>query len=237
MIIFLTDHGISHARGKQFLYNEGTHIPFVVRGPGSPEDAVREDLIEHIDMASISLAAAGIAVPETMQAKDVFAKDYQPRDAVFAARDRCDETVERIRSVRTERFLYIRNFYPQRPLLQPNAYKDAKSILIALRSLHEAGKLDTLSEQLLFSPTRPAEELYQWTTDPWQLNNLAEEPEYQTTLKQLRDRLDRWMVETNDHGAESEAMYDSDMAVYLQKGNPAVPKNIELMKRWAAEGK
>ena len=237
LIIFLTDHGISHARGKQFLYNEGTHIPFVVRGPGIPEGAVREDLIEHIDMAAISLAAAGIAVPETMQAKDVFAKDYQPRDAVFAARDRCDETVERIRSVRTERFLYIRNFYPQRPLLQPNAYKDAKSILIALRSHHEAGELDTVSEQLLFSPTRPAEDLYQWTTDPWQLNNLAQKPEYHATLTQIRDRLDRWMVETNDHGAESEAMYDSDMAVYLQKGNPAVPKNIKLMKRWAAEGK
>ena len=34
LIVFMTDHGISHARGKQFLYNEGTHVPFVVRGPG-----------------------------------------------------------------------------------------------------------------------------------------------------------------------------------------------------------
>ncbi|HYI28263.1 MAG TPA: sulfatase-like hydrolase/transferase, partial [Bradyrhizobium sp.] len=44
LVIFMTDHGISHARGKQFLYNEGTHIPFVVRGPGIAQGAVRDDL-------------------------------------------------------------------------------------------------------------------------------------------------------------------------------------------------
>ncbi len=120
----MTDHGISHARGKQFLYNEGTHVPFIVRGLGIARGEVRSDLIEHIDMAAISLAAAGIEIPARMQGRVVFATDYKPRNAVFAARDRCDETVERLRSVRTDRFLYIRNFYPKRPHLQPNAYKD-----------------------------------------------------------------------------------------------------------------
>jgi arylsulfatase A-like enzyme len=237
LIIFITDHGISHARGKQFLYDEGTHIPFVVRGPGIARSKVRDDLIEHIDMAAISLAAAGIPIPAKMQAKDVFATKYTPRAAVFAARDRCDETVERIRSVRTDRFLYIRNFYPQRPHLQPNAYKDGKSILQALRSLHEVGKLDALSEKLLFSPARSPEELYEWTLDRWEINNLAAEPQHQRTLAALRARLDHWMVEINDRGPESATMYDSDMAVYVGRGNPAVEKNIALMKKWAAEGK
>jgi arylsulfatase A-like enzyme len=243
LVAFMTDHGISHARGKQFLYDEGTHIPFVVRGPGIPRGRVREDLIEHIDLAALSLAAAGIPVPATMQAKDVFAKDYRPRDAVFAARDRCDETVDRLRSVRTDRFLYIRNFHPQRPHLQPNAYKDGKSIVQTLRALHAAGRLDPLSETLLFSPTRPAEELYEWTTDRWQVVNLAADPQHQQTLASLRARLDRWMTETGDRGPESEKMYDSDMAVYLgsretkDRGDDVTVKNIRLMKQWAAEGK
>ncbi|MEW6158484.1 MAG: sulfatase [Verrucomicrobiota bacterium] len=237
LIIFMTDHGISHARGKQFLYDEGTHVPLVVRGPGIPRGQVRNDLVEHIDLAAISLAAAGIALPKAMQAKNVLAKDYRPRDAVFAARDRCDETVERIRSVRTEQFLYIRNFHPQRPHLQPNAYKDGKSIVQTLRALHRAGQLDPLAEKLLFSPTRPAEELYEWNTDRWQIRNLAGEPAHQTILQTLRARLDRWMIETKDGGPESELMYDSDMAVYVSRGNPEVEKNIELMKRWAKEGK
>ncbi len=237
LIIFMTDHGISHARGKQFLYDEGTHIPFIVRGPGVAKNAVQDTLIEHIDMAAISLDAAGIPLPPGMQAKDPLAKGYQPRDAVFAARDRCDETVDRIRSVRTDQFLYIRNFYPQRPLLQPNAYKDGKSILQSLRALHEAGKLDDLSEKLLFSPTRPEDELYEWTKDRWQVNNLANDPAHHDTLVALRGRLDRWIAETHERGPESEAMYDSDMAKYSGKPDSVVNKNIKLMKRSAAEGK
>lgn len=241
LIILFGDNGISHARGKQFLYDEGTHTPFIVRGPGIAKGKTRKDLIEHIDMAAISLAAAGIPIPPTMQARDVFATDYRPRDAVFAARDRCDETVDRIRSVRADRFLYIRNFLPQRPLLQPNAYKDSKAILQTLRSLHEAGKLSPLQEKLLFSPTRPPEELYEWTKDRWQLTNLASQPEYQQTLAQLRARLDRWMAETNDQGPEPEKMYDSDMAVYLgERGDAkedATRRNIALMKQWAKEGR
>ena len=237
LVVFMTDNGISHARGKQFLYDEGTKTPFIVRGPGIPRGFVRDDLVEHIDMAPLSLAAAGLPVPATMQGRNLFAKGYQPREAAFAARDRCDETVERLRSVRTDRFLYIRNFYPQRPQLQPNAYKDSKSIIKTLRTLHEGGKLDSLSEQLLFAPTRPSEELYAWTEDCYQTNNLASSSAHRTTLDVLRKRLDAWMAETHDGGPESDVRYDSDMAVYLGKGNPAVEKNIALMKQWAKEGK
>jgi hypothetical protein len=172
-----------------------------------------------------------------MQARNILAANYQPRSHVFAARDRCDETVERIRSVRTDRFLYIRNFHPQRPHLQPNAYKDGKSIIQTLRQLHELGKLDPLVEKLLFSPTRPSEELYEWTVDKWQTNNLADSPAHKATLESLRSRLDAWMRDTNDHGPETESRYDSDMAQYLGKGNPVVERNIAIMKQWAKEGK
>ncbi len=237
LVVFMTDHGISHARGKQFLYDEGTHVPFVVRGPGISKGVVRTDLIEHIDLTSLSLAAAGISIPLSMQGRDILAKEYAPREAVFAARDRCDETVERLRSVRTDDFLYIRNFYPQRPHLQPNAYKDGKAILQALRASHAAGMLPALSEKLLFSATRPSEELYEYRRDRWQINNLAENPAFQSQLVSLRARLDRWMQETQDRGPESEAMYDSDMADYVKKGNPEIERNIAQMKQWAREGK
>lgn len=233
VIFFMTDHGISHARGKQFLYNEGTHVPLVVRGPKIPIASVRNDLVEHIDLAATSLAVAKIPVPAKMQSDDLFAKEYRPHDMVFAARDRCDETVERIRSVRTEDYLYIRNFYPERPHLQPNAYKDHKSIVQTLRALHSEGKLDPLAEKLLFSPTRPAEELYAWREDPWQIHNLASDLAYKDRLRAMSQALDTWMVTSGDQGFESEAMYDSDMVEYLGKGNPEIAKNIEWTKRGA----
>jgi arylsulfatase A-like enzyme len=236
LVIFMTDHGISHARGKQFLYNEGTHVPLMVRGPGVEAGVVRSDLVEHLDVAAITLAAAGVNLPSQMHARNILSADYRPREAVFAARDRCDETVDRIRSVRTERYLYIRNFYPDRPHLQPNAYKDGKSVVQTLRSLNEAGALAPLAESLLFSPTRPAEELYDWKADRWQVTNLAADPEHAPTLTELRARLDSWMSATHDAGPESAAAYESDMKEYVDGGNPEVERNILLMKKWSSAG-
>lgn len=246
VVIFMTDHGISHARGKQFMYEEGLHVPLVVNGPGIPENKVRRDLVEHIDIAAISLALAGIEIPKTMQARDVFGKGYPPREAAFAARDRCDETVEHLRSVRTGRYKYIRNYLHQRPMLQPNAYKDNKTIYIALRAAYKAGTLSPIQKTLLFSPTRPKEELYDLLHDPFELNNLASAAAHKATLKSMRKQLSDWEKSTSDHGRELESMnmYDSDMQVYLDALKTRRPerlaeieRNIALMKKWAAEGK
>jgi len=139
--------------------------------------------------------------------------------------------------IRLPDWLYIRNFHPGRPLLQPNAYKDAKPTLIALRALQAAGRLDPVSERLLFAPARPPEELYRWREDRWQLKNLAADPARADMLAVLRGRLDRWMAESADQGPEPDAMYESDMKVYGGDGSPDVEANIATMKRWAAEGK
>lgn len=240
LIILMGDNGISHARGKQFLYDEGIRTPFIVRGPGIPRGAIRTDLIEHIDMAATSLAVAGIKVPERMQGRDIFSPDYRKRDAVFAARDRCGETVDRIRSVRTEQFKYIRNFYPERPLLQPSNYKDTKPIIIRLRELHATGKLNALQEKLLFAPSRPPEELYDVQKDPFETINLAGNSEFAATLAELRARLEQWSRDTGDPAPESAETYDLEMqAQVVRTKDPSekasVMKNIALMKQWATE--
>jgi arylsulfatase A-like enzyme len=242
VVFFMTDHGISHARGKQFLYDEGTHVPFVVRGPGIAKGATRDDLIEHIDLTATSLALAGIDVPKWVQGRNVLANDYAKRDAVFAARDRCDETMEHLRSVRTGQFKYIRNYMNQRPHLQPCQYKDGKAVVQKLRELHAAKKLDELTEKLLFAETRPAEELYDLAADPHEVANLAADPKHRATLEALRKKLVDWEEATGDRGRKPEpmAMYDSDMKVYLgggKKENTELKRNIDLNKTWAKEGK
>ncbi|MCB1128995.1 MAG: sulfatase-like hydrolase/transferase, partial [Verrucomicrobiae bacterium] len=135
-LFFLTDHGISHVRNKQFLYEGGIRVPLIARGPGLQAGSVREDLVLQIDLAASSLALAGLPVPDWMEARDVLAPDYAPRPYIVAARDRADETIDHIRCVRTERFKYIRNYLPQRPYLQPNNYKDNKPIVQSMRRLH-----------------------------------------------------------------------------------------------------
>lgn len=243
LVIFMTDHGISHARGKQFLYDEGTHIPFLVAGPGVDAGAVRDDLIEHLDMAAITLAAAGLEIPGWMRGRDAMGDDYRPRDAVFAARDRCGEAADRIRSVRTATHLYLRNFHPGRPHLMPNDYKDSKAIVRRLRELHAAGALPELSEKLLFAPVRPAEELYEWRRDRWQIVNLADDPSASATLRELSARLDRWIEECRDPGDEPPGIYDLEIAGELAVIKPgterhrAFSKNAAVYRSWMKEGK
>ncbi len=126
--------------------------------------------------------------------------------------------------------------------MQPNRYKDSKDIVKTLRAVHAAGELDE-TQQLLFAPMRPEEELYDLVNDPWEINNLAADPAYQERLAGFRQRLDEWMERTNDQGPESEAMYDSDMAIYTDPERrdseqvAILKRNIALNKRWAAEGK
>jgi arylsulfatase A-like enzyme len=241
IIILFGDNGISHARGKQFVYDEGIRTPLIIRGPGIERGKVRDDLIEHIDLAATSLALAGESVPAWMQGDDIFAADYTPKQAVYAARDRCGETVDKTRSVRTQQFKYIRNFFPDRPHLQPSNYKDTKHIIIRLRELHAAGKLNALQEKLLFAPNRAPEELYDIQTDPYETVNLADDAQYRDVLLSMRQDLKDWMVETNDPGPESPEVYAVEMEYQISKNksNPeayaAVKRNVEMYKRWAKE--
>ncbi|PHS12119.1 MAG: sulfatase [Blastopirellula sp.] len=207
--IFLwTDHGISHLRGKQYLYEEGIHVPMIVRLPGKAKaDTVREDLIEHIDVAAASLALAGIAIPDHVQGQDFLAADHSPRQFIFTGRDRCDETVDIIRGVRDERYKYIRNFMSHVSHTQPSQYKDGKTILQTMRSLHAAGKLTDVQARP-FLPSRPPEELYDLQNDPHELVNLATVPEYNQRLATMRKALYHRMLKERDMGLVPEPILE-----------------------------
>lgn len=238
VVFFLTDHGVSHARGKQFLNEEGTRVPLVVRAPGRIEPGlVREDLVAHIDVAASSVAFAGLDVPGWMEGRPLFGQHAEPREYVVSARDRCDETVDLIRSVRTERFRYIRNFVPERPHLQPNRYKDSKAVIQTLHKLRADGKLSPKIEAMFYGE-RPEEELYDLRADPWEMRNLAGDDAHAATLAKLRSILKGWIEQTGDRGQELEdaARYGSDMAVYLkgQQGEQGeiLRRNIADTEAW-----
>ncbi|UCE04931.1 MAG: sulfatase [bacterium] len=247
IIFFITDHGISHARGKQFLYDEGTKIPFIIWGPKYIEQGVREELIAHIDMAATSLYFAGIEIPEYMESRTLYGPKAEQRDFVISARDRCDETEDRIRSVRKGDFKYIRNYHPKRPYLQPCVYKDYKPILKRMRKLYAENKLNQ-EQSLIMAETRPEEELYDLSNDPFELRNLATEPVYKEKLEELRSILNKWIVETDDKGQYQESWenYSKNMeaanASLLSRGGKNQKKaedrvlNISLMKKWREAG-
>jgi len=125
-------------------------------------------------------------------------------------------------------------------MLQPNAYKDGKSILQRLRSLHASGSLSPLQEKILFAPQRSKEELYDLKTDPFQLENVASDPKNAEVIQEMRQRLSAWMASCGDDQPESPSQYASDMEVYLQsqKGErrEVIENNIQLNTKWRAEG-
>jgi len=202
VIMFVGDNGQCHFRGKQFLYDAGIHVPLIVRWPGKVDPGSQsEQLISGIDWSATSLAIAGIEVPGYMQGRVFLGENRSaPRQVIFAARDRCDETVDRIRCVRDKRFKYIRNFMPDRPYTQPNAYKERSyPALAVMKELYAAGRLNE-AQAAFFRPARPVEELYDLSTDPDEVNNLAAAPEHGERLKAMRAMLDQWIVDTKDQG-------------------------------------
>jgi arylsulfatase A-like enzyme len=211
ILFFFGDHGQPMPRGKQFLYDSGIRVPLIAwfperfRPAGVKPGMVRTDLVSLIDVTATSLAMGGIEIPQNMHGRMLFGPQAKPRDAIFAARDRCDETVDRIRAVRTARWKYIRNFMPERPYTQQNVYKDTQyPPLQVLRQLRDEGRLTGAVAEFM-SNRRPAEELYDLEADPGELRNLAGSPAQSKTLSEMRGRLDAWIRETGDQGARPES--------------------------------
>ena len=210
IVFFTADNGQAHVRGKQFCYDSGLHVPLIARWPAGVGQAASfnpgttsDRLVCSIDLLPTMLRLAGVAPPPKMQGQVFLGEDARPpRQYVFGARDRCDETVARFRTVRDANYRYIRNFMPERPFLQANAYKERSyPVWNLLKELDAAGKLAPLPK-VLTAAAMPSEELFDVRSDPHEVVNLAasREPRHVEALARLRGVLDQWMEETNDQG-------------------------------------
>jgi arylsulfatase A-like enzyme len=170
--------------------------------PGRVDDR----LISALDLTATTLWAAGVERPEKMHGHTFLGPDAVDNEYVFGARDRGDETVMRIRTVRTPKYRYIRNFMPERPFTSPNVYKERMyPVLGLMKRLHAEGQLSP-PQAALMAPRRPAEELYDLDTDPHEIHNLAdsEDPEHQRVKTELAAVLERWIETADDHGRTPE---------------------------------
>ena len=183
----------------------------IIRWPGKLKAGqLCDNFVSAIDISATALKIAGVKLPKHIEGKVFLAPDtwrlkgtWKPvkvRDYIIAARDRCDETIDRIRCVRTKQYKYIRNFMPERPYTQTNAYKERSyPMLNLMKELHAKGKL-TPVQALFMAPRKPDEELYDIRTDPYEIHNLANSPKYQQTLKKMRAILEKWIEDTSDMG-------------------------------------
>lgn len=196
IVVYFSDHGANRLlRHKQMVTEGGLHVPFAITGPKKfvpQSQKVRKDLVNMLDLSATTLAWAGLEIPDWYEGQNLFASDFQGRDQVYSAKDRLDSTIDRCRTVRTKRFRYTRNFKLDRIFLQPQ-YRDPQDFTKNLRELYASGKLSPKLKEIYFGE-RPAEEFYDVTTDPSQINNLVNDPEFKTELQRHRKLLDQWLA-------------------------------------------
>jgi len=207
VVFFYSDHGSGLPRHKRWLHDSGIHVPLIIRfpekhrhlAPASP-GSVEKRLVSFVDFPPTMLSLTGLPIPDYMQGSAFLgAKTRPPKEYVYASRDRVDEVIEISRTVRDERYHYIRNFTPHRPTMQRSNYSEHTPIRKEVRRLARERKLSG-DAAWLARETKPAEELYDTQTDPHEMNNLAAMEEHQETLERMRGKLREWMLEIRDVG-------------------------------------
>ena len=212
VVFYWGDHGRGLTRAKRWIYDSGIHIPLLVRWPGVLRPgAVIDDLVSGIDFGPTVLSIAGVKIPAYMQGQAFLGQQAAPpRQYIYAARDRMDETYDIIRSVRDKRFKYIRNYKPGRPYAQHIITAERSQVLQEWRRLNKARELQG-PQKIFFLPEKPEEELYDIVADQHEVNNLAGRPEYREVLQRLRRVQEQWMKDTGDLGLIPEEELDERM--------------------------
>ena len=213
IIFFFSDHGTGMPRSKRALYDSGLKVPLIIKAAGGYREllhlkpnATEDRLISFVDFAPTVLSIINRPVPDAMQGIPFLGKQTSAApDYVYATSDRVDEAFEVARSVRNERYSYVRNYYPHLPLIQPNYYTDQSEVMMALYEALAEGNL-TVAQRSMWHPHRSVEELYDRQADLHEVKNLANDPAYREVLQRMRQAQQQWALRTHDSGMIPEPM-------------------------------
>jgi len=224
IVIYCSDHGGVLPRSKRFIYETGTHVPFVVRipkkfkylFPSQKTNSKVERIVSFVDMAPTFLSIAGIPIPEQMQGHAFLGKEKTAEpEYSYMFRDRMDERFDMCRAVRDKKFRYIRNYMPYRPLGQHLNYLWKAPSMRSWEKEYKAGHCNAI--QSAFFEEKPVEEFYDTANDPWEVKNLANDPACKKDLLRMRKACIDWSKKIYDTGfiTENELLAEAkDMAPY-----------------------
>ncbi len=187
IVICTTDHGIAFPGSKATLFDRGTGVMMIVRGPGFPPGKVIDAPVSHLDVYPTLCDVSGAEHPSWLQGSSLLplvrGEVESLHEAIFSETT-YHAAYQPHRAIRTERWKYIRRFdeYPH-PVLANCDDSDTKDLLVA------AG----WGEQEV-----PEEQLYDLVLDPQEGNDVAGDAARADVLAELRERLDAWMRETED---------------------------------------
>ncbi len=212
IVFYYGDHGGVLARSKRYVYESGTRVPFIVRipekykylfpaeKPGSKVDRI----VSFVDLVPTLLSIAVIPVPDYLQGNAFLGKQKtEDPEYAFMFRGRMDERYDMCRAVRDKKYRYIRNYMPYRISGQHLEYLWRAPSIGSWEEAYLNGECNEVQGR--FWQTKPVEELYDLENDPWEVNNLAENPAYKDVLKRMRRANKEWMIRIEDTGFIPEA--------------------------------
>ncbi len=205
-VLFTSDHGAQWPFGKWNLYDTGIQVPMIVRWRGRVAANSRSGaMVSWTDILPTLVNVAGGTAPADIDGKS-FAGVLNGKTAVARSEIFTTHTgdgrvnVYPMRSVRTERWKYIRNQHPDWVYTTHiDQFVNRVDSGAYFPSWAEAAKTSARDRKIVDTYyTRPAEELYDLTADPAETRNLAKDRQYAATLADLRKQLDKWMVDQGD---------------------------------------
>lgn len=183
LVIATTDHGIAFPGMKCSLSDHGIGVMLMMRGPGGfLGGKVVDVLISQVDIVPTVLELAGLPIPEHVQGRS-FLQGTRSREHVFAEIN-VHASVEPRRSVRTQRWKYIRSYTEHPTVVLANCDNSLSKTL-----WHAAG---WQKREI------PSEQLFDLLLDPMERENLAASPDHETVKTELAQVLHKWQVETED---------------------------------------
>ncbi|MCA9059768.1 MAG: sulfatase-like hydrolase/transferase, partial [Planctomycetaceae bacterium] len=241
-VFYFGDHGGVLPRGKGYAYESGLHVPLVVRVPEKWQHLVPaangsrlQGFVSFIDFGPTLLRLAGLPIPEKVDGHPFLGTGVQydeleSRNEALGYADRFDEKYDFVRTLRQGQYEYVRRFQPFYPDGLQNNYRYRMVAYQEWRQLYLDGKLNAAQRQF-FEPG-VAEALYDLNTDPGETHNLANDPQYQSTLQELRKRLQAVQTEILDLSfiPESELVSHAfaDPEVYSQQDADRIRDLIEI---------
>ena len=198
-VLFISDNGRPFPRDKTTLYDGGIKTPWLVRWPQRIQGgSVCTQLVSSIDIAPTVLTLAGIDIPSCFQGRSFASLLTDPKSKIreyIYAEDHWHDYEDLGRAVRSIRYKYIHNDYPDLPATPP-ADVGRSHTFDAMRRLRAQGKLNE-NQMACFAKPRPVEELYDVINDPHEMHNLVDDPRYADVLKEHRRALSDWSQRTD----------------------------------------
>ncbi|MCP9755511.1 sulfatase [Lacihabitans sp. CCS-44] len=236
IIFFYSDHGDGLPYAKRELYERGLKVPLIIKFPKNANAGKKDNqLISFVDFAPTVLSLAGLDIPKFMQGQSFLGEKASKiqRKYIYAARDRMDSEVDRVRAVSDGRFKYLKNYMPDKPYYQDIQYRMSIKGMSELIQLRDQGKLSGL-QMHWFRSNKPQEELFDTSVDPFETNNLAERPEFKTKLLELRAMHEQWLRKYGDLGSISESevvkKWQAGKDYNLKTGNPKISPSSNFVK-------